>query len=117
MKTSLSLQSSSPRSGSWAAGLTMLAPIAWGTTYVTVTQLLPDGRPLLVATMRVLPAGLVLLVVSAVIEPWRPHGSEWWRTTKLAIFNFGIFFPLLSAAVYRLPGGVAAAVGDRKSVV
>lgn len=89
----------------------MLAPIAWGTTYVTVTQLLPDGRPLLVAAMRVLPAGLVLLVVSAVIKPWRPHGSEWWRTTKLAIFNFGIFFPLLSVAVYRLPGGVASAVG------
>ena len=103
--------SSSSRSGSWTAGLTMLAPMAWGTTYVTVTQLLPDGRPLLVAAMRVLPAGLVLLVVSAVIKPWRPHGSEWWRTTKLAIFNFGIFFPLLSVAVYRLPGGVASAVG------
>ncbi len=93
------------------AGLTVLAPIAWGTTYVTVTELLPDGRPLLVATMRVLPAALVLLIVSAVTKPWRPHGSEWWRTVKLAIFNFGIFFPLLSVAVYRLPGGVAAAVG------
>ena len=99
------------RSGSLTAGLTMLAPVAWGTTYVTVTQLLPDGRPLLVATLRVLPAGLVLLVASAVMKPWRPHGSEWWRTATLAIFNFGIFFPLLSVAVYRLPGGVAAAVG------
>ena len=39
----------------------MLAPIAWGTTYVTVTELLPDDRPLLVATMRVIPAGIVLL--------------------------------------------------------
>jgi probable blue pigment (indigoidine) exporter len=27
------------------------------------------------------------------------------------VFNFGVFFPLLSVAVYRLPGGVAAAVG------
>lgn len=101
----------SSRPGSSTAGLTMLAPIAWGTTYVTVTELLPDGRPLLVATMRVLPAGLVLLVASSLTRPWRPHGSEWWRTAKLAIFNFGIFFPLLSMAVYRLPGGVAAAVG------
>ena len=93
------------------AGLTMVAPVAWGTTYVTVTELLPDGRPLLVATMRVLPAGLVLLVASAVMKPWRPHGPEWWRTAKQEIFNFGIFFPLLIVAVYRLPGGVAAAVG------
>jgi probable blue pigment (indigoidine) exporter len=29
----------------------------------------------------------------------------------LALFNFGLFFPLLVVAVYRLPGGVAAAVG------
>jgi probable blue pigment (indigoidine) exporter len=29
----------------------------------------------------------------------------------LALFNFGLFFPLLAVAVYRLPGGVAAAVG------
>ena len=29
----------------------------------------------------------------------------------LAAFNFAIFFPLLVVAVYRLPGGVAAAVG------
>jgi probable blue pigment (indigoidine) exporter len=93
------------------AGATVLAPIAWGTTYVTVTQLLPDDRPLLVATMRVLPAGIVLLIVGACISRWRPRGREWWTTAQLAVFNFGLFFPLLSVAVYRLPGGVAAAVG------
>ena len=93
------------------AGITALAPIAWGTTYVTVTQLLPAGRPLLVATMRVLPAGIVLLIAGTVASRWRPRGADWWRTATLAMFNFGIFFPLLSVAVYRLPGGVAAAAG------
>lgn len=33
------------------AGATVLAPIAAGTSYVTITELLTDGRPLLVATM------------------------------------------------------------------
>jgi len=94
-----------------AAGVTVLAPIAWGTTYVTVTQLLPDDRPLLVATMRVIPAGVVLVVIGAFVSRWRPRGAEWWVTARLAVFNFGLFFPLLSVAVYRLPGGVAAAVG------
>ncbi len=89
----------------------MLAPISWGTSYVTITELLPDGRPLLVATSRVVPSGLVLLVAGAVASRWRPRGREWWRTGMLAMFNFGIFFPLLAVAVYRLPGGVAAAVG------
>ena len=93
------------------AGITALAPIAWGTTYVTVTQLLPGGRPLLLATMRVLPAGIVLLAAGTIASRWRPRGADWWRTATLAVFNFGFFFPLLSAAVYRLPGGVAAAAG------
>jgi probable blue pigment (indigoidine) exporter len=98
-------------STSLLACLTVLAPITWGTTYITVTQLLPEGRPLLVATMRVVPAAVVLLVVGAVVSRWRPRGAEWWRTATLGMFNFGLFFPLLSVAVYRLPGGVAAAVG------
>jgi probable blue pigment (indigoidine) exporter len=97
--------------GRWAPMATVLAPVAWGTTYVTITQLLPAGRPLLVAAMRVVPSGVVLLIVGSFTSRWRPRGAEWWRTAVLAVFNFGIFFPVLAAAVYRLPGGVAAAVG------
>jgi probable blue pigment (indigoidine) exporter len=102
---------SNARATAWTAGTTVLAPISWGTSYVTITELLPDGRPLLVATMRVVPSGLVLLIVGALASRWRPRGAEWWRIGTLAVFNFGIFFPLLVAAVYRLPGGVAAAAG------
>ncbi len=97
--------------GPGVVGATLLAPISWGTTYIVISELLPGGRPLLVATMRVLPAGLVLLVAVARPAGWRPHGREWWRTGMLAACNFGVFFPLLAVAVYRLPGGVAAAVG------
>jgi len=91
--------------------LTVLAPISWGTTYVTITELAPAGRPLLVAALRVLPAALVLLLVGTLWQPWRPHGSDWWRTAALSVCNFSAFFPLLIVAVYRLPGGVAAAAG------
>jgi probable blue pigment (indigoidine) exporter len=98
-------------SNATAACVTVLAPMAWGTTYVTITELLPSGRPMLVATMRVVPAGLLLLAAGLVTSRWRPRGREWWTTATLAIFNFGLFFPLLSVAVYRLPGGAAAAVG------
>jgi len=90
---------------------TVLAPISWGTTYITITELLPAGRPLLVAAMRVVPSGLVLVVVGTLTSRWRPRGAEWWRTATLALFNFGLFFPLLAVAAYRLPGGVAAAGG------
>ena len=99
------------RSGARTAGATLLAPITWGTTYVAVTELLPAGRPLLVATVRVVPAGLALLAIGTLTSRWRPRGAEWWRTGAMAACNFGIFFPLLVVAVYRLPGGVAAAMG------
>ena len=90
---------------------TVLAPVAWGTTYVTVTELLPAGRPLSVAAIRVLPAGLVLVLAGTLVSRWRPRGREWLHTLTLATFNFALFFPLLVVAVYRLPGGVAAAAG------
>ena len=96
------------------AGTTVLAPISWGTTYVVVTELLPDGRPLLVAAVRVVPAGLALLALAAVPSRRRPPPRDhqrWWQTLVLALCNFGVFFPLLAVAVYRLPGGVAAAAG------
>ncbi len=99
----------------WTAPATVLAPITWGTTYVIVTQLLPPGRPLLVAAIRVLPAGLVLLLVGLVVSHSRPRarprGREWLTTAGLSLANFGLFFPLLIVGVYRLPGGVAASIG------
>ena len=61
--------------------------------------------------MRVVPAGLLLVGVGLVTTRWRPHGREWGRTALLALFNFGLFFPLLVVAVQRLTGGTAAAVG------
>ena len=99
------------------AGATVLAPIAWGTTYVTVTELLPPGRPLLVAAARVVPAGLTLVVAGLFTSRWRPRGAAWGRTALLALCNFGLFFPLLAVAVYRLPGGVAAAAGGLQPVL
>jgi probable blue pigment (indigoidine) exporter len=98
------------------AGTTALAPISWGTTYIVVTELLPGGRPLLLAAVRVVPAGLALLALAAVRSRHRPPpvrrpDHRWWQTGVLALCNFGVFFPLLAVAVYRLPGGVAAAAG------
>jgi probable blue pigment (indigoidine) exporter len=90
---------------------TLAAPVSWGTTYVVVTELMPDDRPLLVSALRALPAGLLLAAVSLMTSRWRPRGAEWGRQATLAVLNIGAFFPLLVVAVYRLPGGVAAAFG------
>lgn len=97
--------------GTTIAAATLLAPIAWGTTYVTITEFLPDDRPLFLAASRVLPAGLVLLAVGTLIRRGPGPVRNWRQLALLALFNFGLFFPLLIAGIYRLPGGVAASVG------
>ncbi|MHA7305385.1 EamA family transporter [Arthrobacter sp. TMN-49] len=87
--------------------VTSLAPVLWGSTYLTTTVFLPEGRPLLAAVLRALPAGLLLLALSR----RGPEGSWWWKSWVLGTLNIGAFFALLFVAAYRLPGGVAAIVG------
>lgn len=84
--------------------VTAVAPVAWGSTYLVTESFLPPDRPLFAATVRALPAGLLLLA-------WRrrlPHGDWWWRSAVLGLTNIGLFFPLIFLAAYHLPGGLAA---------
>ncbi len=88
--------------------LTALAPVSWGTTYAVTTEFLPADRPLFTGLMRALPAGLLLLAIARVL----PRGAWWWKAAALGALNIGAFFPLLFLSAYRLPGGMAAAVGS-----
>jgi probable blue pigment (indigoidine) exporter len=87
--------------------LTSLAPISWGTTYIVATEFLPPNHPLLVASMRSLPIGLLLTIGLRKL----PKGNWWWRMLILGGLNIGVFQALLFVAAYRLPGGVAATAG------
>ncbi|MFB7087296.1 EamA family transporter [Streptomyces sp. NPDC056296] len=88
--------------------LTALAPVSWGTTYAVTSEFLPADRPLFTGLMRALPAGLLLLALARVL----PRGAWWWKAAVLGALNIGAFFPLLFLSAYRLPGGLAAAVGS-----
>lgn len=85
-------------------GLTALAPVSWGTTYLVTTEFLPPDIPLLSGVIRVLPAGLLLLLIARTL----PTGAWWWRSAVLGTLNIGAFNTLLFVAAYRIPGGVAA---------
>lgn len=87
--------------------LTALAPAIWGSTYIVASELLPPDRPFTAALIRVLPAGLLLLLFS-----WQaPARRDWWRLLVLGALNIGVFQALLFVAAYRLPGGLAAVLG------
>lgn len=87
--------------------LTAIAPSIWGSTYITTTELLPQGYPMTVAVLRALPAGLLLLAIVRTL----PFGIWWIRSLILGATNFSIFWSFLFLSAYRLPGGVAATVG------
>lgn len=93
--------------GSLDVLLTALAPAVWGTTYLVATEFLPPGHPLLVASLRSLPIGILLTIALRRL----PQGIWWWRMLILGGLNIGIFQALLFVAAYRLPGGVAATAG------
>ena len=86
---------------------TAVAPLLWGTTYLTTTEMLPPDRPLLAAVVRALPAGLLMIAFTRTL----PRGHWWWRSLVLGTLNFGAFFSLLFVSAYRLPGGVSATLG------
>lgn len=93
--------------------VTALAPIAWGTTYLVTTELLPAEHPLFAGLLRSLPAGLLAVAISRRL----PRGSWWLKAFALGGLNIGVFFPLLFLAAERLPGGVAAAVAGVQPLI
>ncbi|ASN85901.1 EamA family transporter [Pectobacterium versatile] len=87
--------------------LTALAPAIWGSTYIVTSEILPPDRPFTAALIRVLPAGLLLLLFTRRF----PARRDWWRVLVLGALNIGVFQALLFVAAYRLPGGLAAVLG------
>jgi probable blue pigment (indigoidine) exporter len=86
--------------------VTAIAPVAWGSNYFVTAQFLPEGSPLWGATLRALPAGLLLVLLARTL----PRGSWWWRSAVLGALNVGGFFILIYVASQLLPSSVAATI-------
>jgi probable blue pigment (indigoidine) exporter len=93
--------------------LTALAPAVWGSTYYVTTEWLSGVHPLMLAMLRALPAGLLLLALVRQLPPLRHLG----RVVLLGTLNFAVFWSLLFVAAQRLPGGVAATLGSSQALL
>lgn len=94
--------------------LTAIAPMIWGSTYLITSEFLPPDRPFTSALIRVLPAGLLLILFS---RQFPSSIQDWWRLIILSILNIGLFQALLFIAAYRLPGGLAAVLGAIQPII
>lgn len=93
--------------------LTALTPMMWGSTYIVTTELLPSGYPFLAALLRVLPAGIILILITRIV----PNRHDWLKVIVLGVLNIGVFQVMLFIAAYRLPGGLAAILGAVQPIV
>ena len=65
--------------------LTAIAPIVWGSTYIVTTEALPPDSPLIASTIRALPAGVLLVLISRAC----PTGLWWHRMAVLGFLKKG----------------------------
>ncbi|EKO3481081.1 EamA family transporter [Vibrio fluvialis] len=93
--------------------LTAIAPIVWGSTYIVTTEAMPPESPLIASTIRSLPAGVLLVLIS---RAW-PTGLWWLRMAVLGFLNIGLFFYCLFFAATYLPGGMASMVMSIQPVI
>lgn len=92
---------------------TALAPLIWGSTYLVTTEFLPNDRPFTAAVIRVLPAGIILLLYTREL----PARKNFMQIFLLAVLNIGFFQAMLFIAAYRLPGGIAAILGATQTII
>ncbi len=94
-------------------GMTAIAPIVWGSTYIVTTEALPPESPLIASTIRALPAGILLVLISRASL----SGMWWLRMAVLGFLNIGLFFYCLFFAATYLPGGMASMVMSIQPIV
>lgn len=97
-----------------AALFASLAPLAWGGGYVVTRSFLPEGDPLLLAALRCLPAGVLLLLLAPL---WPPRRAWWGRVAVLAALNVAVCNACVVFSAQRLPSGVAATLSATQPLV
>ena len=85
---------------------TAIAPIIWGSTYCLTRNFLPPEYPLTAATIRALPAGLILLAITRKL----PRGIWWIRTLIISTLTISGFFILVYISGSKLPSSIASMI-------
>jgi drug/metabolite transporter (DMT)-like permease len=80
----------------------------WGSTFLAIRVGVREVPPFLLAAMRFLLAGLILLVWMRVRGAALPTRKQWASATLLAVLIFVIDYGLLFWAEQRVPSGIAA---------
>ncbi len=99
--------------------LLMLLPFAlWGTAMAAMRPLLDGGSPLLVACLRLLPAGLVLWLVARLLgRPSRIDPGDWPALLLFALVDATLFQGLLARGLGQTGAGLGSVLIDSQPLL
>jgi drug/metabolite transporter (DMT)-like permease len=97
----------------------MLLPFAlWGTAMAAMRPLLEGGSPLLVASLRLLPAGLLLLLAARVLgRPMRVDPADWPALLLFALVDGTLFQGLLTRGLAQTGAGLGSVLIDSQPLL
>ena len=99
--------------------LAMVLPFAlWGTAMAAMKPLLEGAAPLQVATLRLLPAGLVLLAVAALLRrPLAIDRRDWPWLLLFALVDASLFQGLLARGLVQTGAGLGSVLIDSQPLL
>jgi len=99
--------------------LLMLLPFAlWGTAMAAMRPLLDGGSPLLVASLRLLPAGLVLLLAARLLgRPGRIAAADWPALLLFSLVDATLFQALLARGLGATGAGLGSVLIDSQPLL
>ena len=97
----------------------MVLPFAlWGTAMAAMKPLLVEGSPWLVASLRLLPAGLLLLVVATGLgRSWKVAQADWGWLLLFAAVDGALFQGLLARGLVQTGAGLGSVLIDSQPLL
>ncbi|MGK7954765.1 MAG: DMT family transporter [Crocosphaera sp.] len=102
------------RSSSLKSALLLIAPFFfWGTAMVAMKRVLPQTTPFFVAGIRLVPAGILVLLVAWWLKRPQPQGVKAWLWISIfALLDGAMFQGFLAAGLTRTGAGLGSVIID-----
>lgn len=98
----------------WLANLLLISPFFfWGTAMVVMKAVIPNTTPLFMAGVRLVPAGVLVLIVAAILGKPQPKGWIAWLWIALfALVDGTMFQGFLAEGLERTGAGLGSVMID-----
>ena len=102
------------RSSSLKSALLLIAPFFfWGTAMVAMKGVLPQTTPFFLAGIRLVPAGILVLLVAWWLKRPQPRGVKAWLWISIfALLDGAMFQGFLAAGLTRTGAGLGSVIID-----